>query len=165
MLRPPFAQIRSTETTISHRPQRRLDGQEQSAKLKLFFPSFRQIARGNPYVWEGSVQPIGGATYRIRIKYLHGRRPVVDVIEPKLVTREEGVRIPHTFLTGSICLHLIEEWDSSLFIHETIVPWTCLWLYYYEVWHATGEWLGGGHVPSKDDDEEAARLAAKEGME
>src|SRR5438034_3968094 len=27
-------------------------------------------------------------------------------------------------------------------------PVACLWLYYYEVWHTTGEWLGGGLHPS-----------------
>jgi hypothetical protein len=29
-------------------------------------------------------------------------------------------------------------------IATTIIPWLSLWLYYYEVWHATGEWMGGG---------------------
>jgi hypothetical protein len=29
-------------------------------------------------------------------------------------------------------------------VADTTVPWTALWLYHYEVWHATGEWLGGG---------------------
>jgi hypothetical protein len=146
------------ETTIRYRAPRRLDGQEQSVRLKLAFPTFRQIARGNPYVWEGTVRPIGGAAYQIRIKYLHGRRPVVEVVEPALVTREPAVPIPHTFHSGAICLHLIGEWNSSMYIHETIVPWTSLWLYYYEMWHATGEWLGGGHVAKPKDGDQSARL-------
>ncbi|MGH8092034.1 MAG: hypothetical protein ACREIF_00990 [Chthoniobacterales bacterium] len=27
---------------------------------------------------------------------------------------------------------------------DTIVPWTSRWLYFYEIWLATGEWMGGG---------------------
>ena len=30
---------------------------------------------------------------------------------------------------------------------HTIVPWIAEWLSYYELWHATGEWLGGGTEP------------------
>lgn len=32
-------------------------------------------------------------------------------------------------------------------IANTIIPWTIEWLYYYELWLATGEWLGGGDHP------------------
>jgi hypothetical protein len=41
-----------------------------------------------------------------------------------------------------------------MYIHESIVPWTSLWLYYYEIWHATGEWLGGGHDPAAEKNDE-----------
>lgn len=125
------------------------DGQEQSARLLAAMPTFRQVARGNPYVWEGTLWPTEiSAEYRIRITYLPTKaRPRVEVLSPRLVTREEGVRIPHTFTPNQICLHLNSEWNSSMYIHQTIVPWTSLWLYYYEIWHATGEWLGGGHSP------------------
>ena len=109
-------------------------------------PSFRQIARGNPFVWVGKLQPGDmTATYTVRISYSPGQRPLVDVLDPKLVSREEGGSVPHTFRPGRICLHLRDEWDSTMYLHETIVPWSSLWLYYYEMWHATGEWLGGGH--------------------
>jgi hypothetical protein len=121
--------------------------------LKLFFPSFRLITRGNPYIWEGTVRPISGALYKIRIKYRHGRRPVVDVLDPVLVPRVPWLKIPHTFDTGSLCLHLISEWDDTMLIHETIVPWTSTWLYFYEIWHATTEWRGGGHDALDDEDE------------
>jgi hypothetical protein len=40
-----------------------------------------------------------------------------------------------------------------MMIATTIIPWLALWLYYYEVWLATGHWEGGGipHKPSLDD--------------
>ena len=31
-----------------------------------------------------------------------------------------------------------ERMDEANVHFETIVPWASLWLYYYEVWHATG---------------------------
>jgi hypothetical protein len=29
--------------------------------------------------------------------------------------------------------------------------WTIDWSYFYEIWHATGEWSGGGHHLSADE--------------
>lgn len=136
----------------------RFNGSQQSVRLTNAFPTFKQVARGNPFVWEGTIQPTAlSASYRVRITYFHERRPLVDVLSPKLVPREEGGRIPHTFRPGRICLHMPGAWDSTMYIHQTIVPWTSLWLYYYEMWHATGEWLGGGHESSspKDKDEDS----------
>jgi hypothetical protein len=26
----------------------------------------------------------------------------------------------------------------------TVIPWISEWLYFYELWLVTGEWLGGG---------------------
>jgi hypothetical protein len=133
--------------------RRRLDGQEQSTRLLAALPTFRRVARGNPYVWEGTIRPTElSDEYRVRITHdVRRLRPDVEVIDPKLVTREDGKRIPHTFSRERLCLHLPAEWHSSMFIHQTIVPWASLWLYYYEVWHATGLWLGGGHEPPPKD--------------
>ena len=124
----------------------RLNGSQQSAMLAIQFPSFRQVQRGNPFVWIGKLQPTQlSETYTVRITYEHGTiRPRVEVLDPPLQKRG-NTRIPHTFPDGSICLHLSGEWNSTQFIHQSIIPWTSTWLYYYEVWLITGEWLGGGH--------------------
>jgi hypothetical protein len=29
-------------------------------------------------------------------------------------------------------------------ISASVVGWLAHWLHYYEIWYATGEWLGGG---------------------
>ena len=39
------------------------------------------------------------------------------------------------------------EFNYSLRIIDTIIPWTQEWLYFYEIWLLTGEWRGGGHTP------------------
>lgn len=49
----------------------------------------------------------------------------------------------------SLCLYLPNsgEWTPEMPIAVTIVPWASVWLYFYEFWYATGEWLGGGVEP------------------
>lgn len=32
---------------------------------------------------------------------------------------------------------------------DTIVVWASEWLFFYESWLLTGDWLGGGHEPRK----------------
>ena len=36
------------------------------------------------------------------------------------------------------------------------MPWVSLWLFFYEIWVVTGEWLGGGHdtADENEDDEQ-----------
>ena len=43
---------------------------------------------------------------------------------------------PDAFHTG---------YSGDMLLAKVIVPWIALWLYYYEVWHATGSWLGRAH--------------------
>ncbi|MDY0295864.1 MAG: hypothetical protein RB296_00975 [Acidobacteriota bacterium] len=42
-----------------------------------------------------------------------------------------------------------------MIIAKTIVPWASEWLIFYELWLATGEWLGGGiHAGTYKEDPE-----------
>ena len=36
-------------------------------------------------------------------------------------------------------------------IDQTIVPWTILWLFYFEEWLDSNEWKGGGVHPKESD--------------
>jgi transposase InsO family protein len=36
-------------------------------------------------------------------------------------------------------------------LDQTIVPWTSLWLFYFEDWLSEGEWRGGGEHPEPRD--------------
>lgn len=36
-------------------------------------------------------------------------------------------------------------------LDQTIVPWTALWLYYFEQWLVSGDWHGGGQHPESYD--------------
>jgi hypothetical protein len=36
-----------------------------------------------------------------------------------------------------------------MLLDRTIVPWAVLWLYFFEEWLRSGEWLGGGEHPGE----------------
>lgn len=81
--------------------------------------------------WQGSIRPTDvSETYTATLTYRLHRRPRVYV--GGLVKRGEEA-IPHLHRDGSLCLHLPAEWNASMIIAETIVPWAALWLYHYEV--------------------------------
>lgn len=100
--------------------------------------------------WTGLVKPSGMSDeYQVKVVYRLGEAPQVWVLSPELRDRPDGTPIPHVYPGPRPCLYLPRsgEWHPGMFIADTIIPWTSLWLYYYEVWHATGEWLGGGILP------------------
>lgn len=125
---------------------------EQMAFMRLRWPTFTsRVCRGK-LVMEGELCPDAlCATYRARITYRGGDNPEVCIVQPQLRPRVEGESIPHMYGQEFLCLFLpgTQEWAPDKLIALTIVPWTSLWLYFYEVWHATGEWLGGGVEPGK----------------
>ena len=106
--------------------------------------------RGNRMVWTGQLQPtVVSDAYTTRIIYTRQLlQPRIFVVTPQLCERH-GEAIPHTYADGRLCLWhpAYNEWQSRYWIAETIIGWTSLWLFFYELWHACGEWLGGGEHP------------------
>jgi hypothetical protein len=47
-----------------------------------------------------------------------------------------------------------------MLIDQTFVPWTALWLFYFEDWLTTNEWRGGGEHPPQKPDEPARQRPA-----
>lgn len=102
--------------------------------------------------WEFSVRPSPlSRAYRLRITYNRGDVPKVFVEDPDLTILAKGENIPHVYKQQptQLCLYFPSagEWSSEQWIFKTIVPWSVLWLYYFEDWLATGEWKGGGKHP------------------
>lgn len=98
----------------------------------------------------GEIQPTARSEkYTVEIKYQLKQPPRIQVLKPKLVINFNGEKIPHVYPGNRLCLFQpkYREFTYSDLISETIIPWTSLWLYHYEVWHATGEWKGGGEHP------------------
>ncbi|MDC8012798.1 hypothetical protein [Tahibacter soli] len=146
---------------------------EQIARMRSRFPDFRLTFDGGWCVnWVGHVRPLC-QRYELRIAYSLGRwigdiwvasiRPQIWLVDPALELYTEfapGERVPHIYfdskhpLNSRLCVFdpQSDEWDSSLAIADTIVPWVIDWLVSYEGWHATGKWTGGGRHPALSED-------------
>lgn len=93
--------------------------------------------------------------------------PVVRVLDPRLVLNveaEEEAPLPHVYFEGPdfalspLCLFDpgAREWDRSMLIADTTVPWAARWLAAYELWEATGRWVGGGRHADDKETKDAA---------
>ncbi len=115
---------------------------QQGLALRAAFPTAKtKLSRGR-LVWTGVLQPTPlSRHYTVRITHATGDHPSVVVVHPMLESRP-GEPLPHVYREGCLCLYKDGEWQPSMFIAHTIVPWACEWLAYYEVWKATGHWYG-----------------------
>ncbi len=126
---------------------------QQALRLKSAQPgsSVRIDQCGNRLVWVGQLQPTAASqSYATRIECTRqSLRPRVLIVAPTLIGRA-GESIPHTYADNSLCLWqpAYREWRSAYWIAETILGWASLWLFFYELWHACGQWLGGGEHPA-----------------
>lgn len=111
------------------------------------------------FVWETDLQPTPlSMKYRIKIEYSYGTSPQVFVIYPNpLIKYPSESTLPHTYSTEEqkICLYYpgFREWSKEKLIARTILPWASEWLQYYELWLATGMWLGEGIHPERNKSE------------
>jgi hypothetical protein len=110
-------------------------------------------ARAGRLRWTFETRPsVLGRSYQARIDYWQGRIPKVFVDSPDLLALVDGRKLPHVYGSRPVelCLYYPRhyEWKPWMRLDETIVPWTILWLYYFEIWLDTGEWKGGGRHPT-----------------
>lgn len=118
-----------------------------------------QVRRGE-LVWEFEARPSPlSRTYRVRIRCRKFGAPTVTILSPDLNELADGRWLPHVYSQKPVrlCLHVPsnDEWQLYKAIAETIVPWTYLWLMYFEHWLATDEWQGGGKHPGEEQCNEA----------
>ncbi|MEK5377586.1 hypothetical protein [Paenibacillus sp. FSL P2-0173] len=126
-----------------------IDTARQYQALKLAFPRSEVTLVREKLTWIGQLKPTElSQIYTVSIEYTLGSSPKVQVLDPCLRPRQ-GEKIPHMFDQKRLCLYYpaSKEWNKNKWIHQTIIPWTSMWLYFYEIWHATGEWLGEGIHP------------------
>jgi hypothetical protein len=98
----------------------------------------------------GSVRPSPLAEkYMIRVVYQLGKPPKLWVLDPRLRRRSPEEPIPHVHddhygLRPCLYYPATWEWRPNLHLALTLVPWVLEWLTFYEIWLATGIWLGEG---------------------
>ncbi|MEI2652225.1 MAG: hypothetical protein V9G12_08725 [Microthrixaceae bacterium] len=104
--------------------------------------------------WEAEFTPTKlSCTYTVRFTYKVGDPIVwVQVVDPVL-DPGAGKQLPHVYEDSTqrwLCLHLEGQWDQTMAIATTVVPWAAEWLFHYELWLATGEWTGSGERYERD---------------
>lgn len=112
----------------------------QSLHITHRFPGFVYRRERGGAVWRGMLQPRQfSPKYRVAVRYKLSSYPTVTILSPTLVPKA-----PHLWRDGTLCLYYPKEkpWRRDMLIAKTILPWTALWLYYYELWLDTGKWLG-----------------------
>lgn len=108
----------------------------------------------NRLTWEVELRPSAfSRQYLVQVNYRQGTFPTTRVLSPSLRSLSDGRKPPHVFNEAGdpLCLFYAaaREWNSSMLIARTIVPWACEWLLHFEAWLFTREWDGGGisHEP------------------
>ena len=109
--------------------------------------------------WSGYLQPTPiSRKYEVTIKYTLNKLPICIVTEPDLQLLASDNQIPHTYVNDSkirgvkLCLFLpkvkkinkASEWQPSMFVADTFIPWASTWLFYFECWLSNDKWEGGG---------------------
>ena len=123
---------------------------QQADAIRHRYPGFKVWANGQVLRATGILRPTARSQpYTLEISYTLKERPDIRVLQPSLEENTKGEAIPHIYPGKKLCLYhpLYGDFNYSDLLSETILPWTSLWLYHYENWHMTGDWLGGGSHP------------------
>lgn len=116
----------------------------QAFALRQVMPDARVRIRNGVLTWIGKVQPGPEcSTYELQIVHRPRRLPTARVLSAALKPNDDGL-LPHVYDDGALCLHDEEEWRSNMLLARTILPWASEWLFYYELWLASGTWYGDG---------------------
>lgn len=101
--------------------------------------------------WHFKAQPTPmSRNYTIRLEYTADSSPDVYVEDPDITYLADGHDLPHVYHNPlRLCLYMPStgQWQRTKRIDQTIVPWTYVWLFYFEDWLTFGEWNGGGKHP------------------
>ena len=87
----------------------------------------------------------------MRIEFAQGSIPETYVDAPDLQALAGERAIPHLYGHNppKLCLYLPKtyEWQPQMRLDLTVVPWSVLWLFYFEEWLLSDDWKGGGMHP------------------
>jgi hypothetical protein len=128
----------------------------QLTRMRMRWPDLepRIVGPESMIAWVG---PLRGfqMSYQVQVQWDWRNAksfPHVFILEPALQPRLDGrfVDIPHLLYNheiptdSALCLFdpKAREWDFTLWISDTTVPWASEWLHHYELWHVDGIWRG-----------------------
>lgn len=137
----------------------------QAANIKMVYPNSKvTTVRDQQLIWTHTITPSPlGDNYEIKLVYVingttkkHGSvktnsAPKIYVLNPKLELAEGKTKLEHCYdqKLQHLCLYYPDgtEWNKSMLLTKTVIPWAYEWLHHYEIWLGTGEWKGGGIHP------------------
>lgn len=133
---------------------RALNIAQQLVGLKAAFPGGEGELKNHRLFWRMALSPTPlSQKYRLDLEYAERDTPKVFVKEPCLADLAGGKEIPHLYEQNParLCLYLPghNEWTPDRPFYRTLMPWAALWLFYFEDWLISGEWLGGGMHPKR----------------
>lgn len=144
----------------------------QIAMMARYYPGFAAIRYPDTtIVWKGHLRP-KMQSYLVAVIWRPSMPlPYVTILNPSIRPRPGGSydEIPHLIYdakeprNSGLCLFDPDtrEWTPSMLIAKTTMRWASEWLYYYELWHAFGEWL----APGVGYESAAQRLSAEQANE
>ena len=105
------------------------------------------------WTYQAQSSPLG-RIYTVEIQFQAGSSPDIYVREPDIQLLAGDRDLPHVYHNPlKLCLYRPEkqQWHAKLRIDRTIIPWTALWLYYFEEWLESNDWKGEGEHPDPED--------------
>lgn len=105
------------------------------------------------FYWEFDVKPSTfSRVYRVLLIWDFSKNnPRVYILNEEVHKVANKRVIPHLYSQEKIQLCLFKpsynQFSMSMSLCETIIPWTYLWISYYEEWLYSDEWKGGGIHP------------------
>lgn len=125
----------------------------QQERLMTVFPAAVCRLDALGLFWQGRIQPSEESReYVARVRYCPGDIPEAHIIKPSLhylvaSSARPGRKLPHVYREAGdpLCLFFgTQEWNPTIAIADTTIPWVSLWLRFFELWLVTNTWEGSG---------------------
>ena len=100
----------------------------------------------------GPMSPdVSTKAYTVQIKLSYQGQPNVRLLYHDFHRDSEGKLPPHLYKDLSLCMYYpaFKEWNHNMYLSDTIMMWTLRWLFHYEIWKETEQWIGGGTIHNK----------------
>lgn len=123
---------------------------QQAEAIRNRWPGFVVEIKRGKLIAIGALRPTPRSEqYTVQITYSMNERPDIVLLSHKIERNFKNEKPEHLYSEDRLCLYrpIYGEFTFGDLICETIIPWISLWLYHYESWHLTGDWLGGGEHP------------------
>lgn len=96
--------------------------------------------------------------YQVLIWLTVGKYPKARIIDPPEIAKYNGEK-PHHLYDGDkdgqerLCVFYPRwhEWNGSMPLSDTFIPWTITWLRAYEYWQIIGEWVYPDYIDGQKE--------------